>query len=56
MGMFVMTPKTMPVIFAGKGVVGAGVVVVGCVVLEWEYYLVGVGVALWRRVCEDFLE
>ncbi len=37
LGMFVVTPETMLVIFAGEGVVGAGVVVMGCVVLEWEY-------------------
>ncbi len=56
LGMFVVTPKTMPVMFAGEGIVGARVVVVGCVVLEWEYYSVGEGIALWRRICEDFLE
>ena len=54
--MFVVVSKKMPVMFAGKGIVGAAGVGVGHVALEWNLYLVGEGVAGLRRTCGGSLE
>ena len=55
-GMFVVVSKKMSVMFAGEGIVDAAGVGVGRVVLEWNLFLVGEGVAGLRRTCGGSLE
>ena len=55
-GLFVVVPKKLRVMFVGEGIVGAAGVGIGRVALVWDLYLVGEGVAGLRRTCGGSLE
>ena len=55
-GLFVVVPQKLRVMFVGKSIVGAAGVGVGRVALVWDLHLVGEDVAGLRRTCGGSLE
>ena len=55
-GLFVVVPKKLRVMFVGESIVGAAGGGVGHVALVWDLHLVGEDVAGLRRTCGGSLE